>query len=160
MTLFTAKNAMIAATAGSAGLILGAWGFEHLGDMAPCKLCYWQRYGHYAALGLAPLAFLTRKTIFPALAGLGALSSAVIGAYHTGVEQKWWQGPSSCTSSGSVSGLSTDELLNQILAAPVVRCDEIPWEMFGLSMASWNVLASLGVASAWAFAMMALRSKP
>jgi disulfide bond formation protein DsbB len=28
-----------------------------------------------------------------------------------------------------------------------VRCDEAPWSLFGLSMAGWNALASLGLAA-------------
>jgi disulfide bond formation protein DsbB len=32
--------------------------------------------------------------------------------------------------------------MNDIMGAPLVRCDEIAWQMAGLSMASWNVLAS------------------
>ncbi|MCT4559412.1 MAG: disulfide bond formation protein B [Pelagimonas sp.] len=151
------KIAFTLAVAGSAGLILGAWGFQYIGNMPPCKLCYWQRYGHYAALAIAPFAYLMRGWILPALAGLGALSSSVIGIYHTGVERKWWQGPSSCTSD-SIEGLSTDELLNQIMSAPVVRCDEVPWEMFGLSMASYNVLVSAGIALMWALVLRANKS--
>ena len=36
--------------------------------------------------------------------------------------------------------------------APLVRCDEVPWEMLGLSMASWNMLASLALAVIWVMA--------
>jgi disulfide bond formation protein DsbB len=28
-------------------------------------------------------------------------------------------------------------------------CDEVPWSLLGLSMASWNVLASLALAGLW-----------
>jgi disulfide bond formation protein DsbB len=37
------------------------------------------------------------------------------------------------------------------VAAPV-RCDEIPWQMLGISMAGWNVLVSLGLALIWVLA--------
>ena len=42
------------------------------------------------------------------------------------------------------------------MTAPLVRCDQVPWEMLGLSMASWNMLASLGLATLW---LMALRKR-
>jgi disulfide bond formation protein DsbB len=48
-----------------------------------------------------------------------------------------------------VSGLTPEQLLEQIMSAPIVRCDEVPWEMFGLSMASWNAVASFGFAVIW-----------
>ena len=83
---------------------------------------------------------------------LAALITGLIGVYHAGVEQGWWEGPSSCTS-GDISGLSTDELLNQIMNAPLVRCDEIPWQMLGLSMAGWNAVISLALAVIWVVAL-------
>lgn len=132
---------------GSAGLLLGALAFQYIGGMAPCALCIWQRWPHLVAL-LAG-AGLALSGPWAVLGALGAGASGAIGVYHTGVEQRWWDGPSSCTSGGDLSGLSAQELLDQILAAPVVRCDEVPWEMLGLSMASWNAVISFALAGIW-----------
>ena len=134
------------AAAGSAALLLGALGFQYIGDMPPCKMCYWQRYPHVAAVGIGLLALMIPGAILPYLGALALLVTAGIGIFHAGVEQGIWEGPTTCTSQ-SIEGLSADELLNQILSAPVVRCDEIPWEMFGLSMAGWNAVVSLGLAA-------------
>ena len=41
--------------------------------------------------------------------------------------------------------------------APVIRCDEVAWQLLGLSMASWNMLASLAVAAIWIAAARAPR---
>ena len=147
---------ILLAAGGSAALLLGALGFQYLGGMAPCKLCYWQRYPHVAAvlIGLAAL-FLT-----PRLAWAGALAAATtsgLGLYHTGVERGWWQGPTTC-SSQPIGGLSTDQLLDQIMAAPLVRCDEVAWQMLGLSMASWNALASAALAVIWILAARRARA--
>lgn len=142
------KPLVLLATAGSAALMLGALGFQYIGDMPPCKMCYWQRYGHITAIALGVLAFFVPVNLLIALALLAVLSSAAIGGFHAGVEQGWWEGPTTCTS-GPIGGLSTDDLLNQIMSAPLVRCDEIPWELFGLSMAGWNMVASLGIVAVW-----------
>ncbi|MEM9499947.1 MAG: disulfide bond formation protein B, partial [Pseudomonadota bacterium] len=64
----------------------------------------------------------------------------------------WWDGPATCTTAGT-DGLSADELFEQIMNAPLVRCDEVAWDMLGLSMATWNALASLGLAVLWAMAV-------
>ena len=139
---------ILIAAGGSAALMIAALGFQHLGGMAPCKLCVWQRWPHVAAIiiGLIVIAVPNRLLL---LLGTGAaLVTAGIGGYHTGVERGWWEGPASC-SSASVSGLSPEELLEQIMAAPIVRCDEVPWELFTLSMATWNMLASLALAAFW-----------
>lgn len=146
------KALILLASAGSLGLILGALGFQHLGDMPPCKLCYWQRYGHYLAIVMGLLALWRPLAIWLWIAGLGALSSSLVGIYHSGVERKWWEGPNSCTS-GSIEGLSAEELTAQIMNAPLVRCDEIPWQMFGLSMANVNVFVSGALAVIWLIAL-------
>jgi disulfide bond formation protein DsbB len=89
------------------------------------------------------------------IAGFGALAaliSAGLGGYHAGVEQKWWQGPTTCTSQ-PIDGLSTEDLLAQIMNAPVVRCDDIPWDLFGMSMAGWNMIISLGFVALWLAAL-------
>jgi disulfide bond formation protein DsbB len=150
---------ILVAAGGSLALLLGAFGFQYLGDMAPCKLCIWQRWPHGAAIVIGGLAlwwtggFAGRA--LPLLGALAALGTAAVGLYHTGVERAWWEGPTTCTS-GPVDGLSAQDLMAQIMSAPLVRCDEVPWELFTLSMASWNALASAGLAILW---IMAARSQ-
>jgi disulfide bond formation protein DsbB len=156
MTL-TRNLLILLAAAGSVAVLLGALGFQYLGDLPPCKLCIYQRWPHVAAVVIALGALATRGPAMPLLGALAALSTAGIGAYHTGVERGWWEGPTSCTASGSVSGMSTDDLLNQIMSAEIQRCDDVLWDLFGLSMASWNTLASLVFMALWLWA--ALKSK-
>ncbi len=91
---------------------------------------------------------LPRATLLPLLGALAALTTAAIGVFHAGVEQKWWEGPSSCTS-GDIGGLSTEDLMEQIMSAPLVRCDDIPWQMLGLSMAGWNAVLSGVLVLVW-----------
>ncbi|WP_299842553.1 disulfide bond formation protein B [uncultured Roseovarius sp.] len=142
------------AAGGSALLLIGAFAFQHLGGMAPCKLCIWQRWPHVIAIALGVIALMLPGRVLPLAGALAALGTAGIGFYHTGVERGWWEGPTSCTSSG-VSGVSTDDLFDQIMAAPLIRCDEVPWDMLGLSMASWNGLISLLLVFFWLKAVRA-----
>ena len=146
---------IVLAAGGSVALLMAAFAFQHLGDMAPCKLCIWQRWPHAAAIVVGVFAMAVPGRGFPLLGMLAALTTAGIAGYHTGVERGWWDGPTSCTSSGT-SGVSADELFDQIMAAPLVRCDEVPWEMLGLSMASWNGIVALGLAVIW---LMAARAR-
>ena len=134
----------------SAALLLGALGFQYLGRLPPCEICLWQRWPHLAAaiVGLlggwvvsrrarrhrlaAPLAFLTAL-----LVGL----SGVIAVYHAGIEWHWWGGPSQCTGSAFKYTGTLD------LNAPVVMCDRAAWRLFGLSLAGYNAIISLGAAA-------------
>lgn len=144
----TRNTLVLLAAGGSLALLLGAWGFQHLGGLAPCKLCIWQRWPHGGAILAGVGALVVPGLLMPLLGALMAALTGAIGIYHTGVERGWWQGPDTCTA-GAIDGLSPDELMDQIMGAPVVQCDQVAWEMLGLSMASWNALIAFALATLW-----------
>lgn len=146
----TRNTLIILAAGGSLALLLGAWGFQMLG-YPPCKMCIWQRWPHGAAIGIGILAVWLPLAILPVFGALAALLTAGIGLYHTGVERDWWEGPTTCTS-GDITNLSADQLMTQILEAPLIRCDEVAWQFLTLSMASWNMIISLALACLWIMA--------
>ncbi|MBW4708732.1 disulfide bond formation protein B [Roseobacter sp. YSTF-M11] len=148
----TRNQTITLAAAGSAALLIGAFAFQYVGGLPPCKLCIWQRYPHVIAVLLGLLALRLQSALLVVLGAVAAFATAAVGLYHVGVEQVWWQGPTTC-SSGPITGKSADELLDQILSAQLVRCDEIAWEMLGISMAGWNALVSLGLAILWLTAL-------
>jgi disulfide bond formation protein DsbB len=130
-----------------AALLAGALGSQYLGGLHPCEMCHWQRWGHYAALGFALVAFTMRGAAdrgrsFVWLAALGILSSGLVGAYHAGVELDLLPGLTQCSTTGG--GGSAEDLLKDILSAPLVRCDQVQWSFMGISMAGWNAILSLG----------------
>jgi len=151
----TRTRLIVLAAGGSAALMLGALAFQHFGGLAPCKMCIWQRYPHVIAIVIGILAVRIKGATLPLLGAIAALTTANIGAYHTGVERKWWEGPASCTSANG-SDLTADEFFDAIMSAPVTRCDDVAWEMLGLSMASWNMVISLGLMCLW---LLAARNK-
>jgi disulfide bond formation protein DsbB len=148
----TRPQLTLIATLGSVALLGGAFAFQYIGGLAPCALCLWQRWPHAAAILIGAVAFATGWRGLLWLGALAALATAGIGIFHVGVEQLWWEGLATCTA-GSISGISAADLLNPAadVAAPV-RCDEIPWQMLGISMAGWNAIISLGLAAVWVMA--------
>ena len=147
----TRNTAALIAGGGSLALLVGAFAFQHIGGFAPCKMCIWQRYPHVIAAALGAIAFFIPASLLLLLGALAALATAGVGFYHAGVEQKWWEGPSTCTA-GDVGGLNPEDLLNQILNAPLVRCDDIAWSLAGISMAGWNGILSLCLTGLWIYA--------
>ncbi|GAA4023543.1 disulfide bond formation protein B [Sphingomonas swuensis] len=129
-------------------LLAGALGSQHLGGLNPCEMCYWQRYPHWVALALGGLSFFlpARARLLTILAAIAIAVSGAIGLFHAGVEARWWEGLTACSS--MVQGGSTAELLNSILNTPVVRCDQVQWSFLGLSLAAWNAIISLSSAGA------------
>lgn len=130
--------------------LIAQYGF----GLAPCEMCWWQRYAHIAAIApaLAALALARPGAVRLAvlLAAIGIAASGAIGAFHAGVEYHWWQGLTSC----STTRLSGNPL-DAIMAAPVIRCDVPAWTMFGISMAGYNAIVSAGAAAV--IAALALR---
>ena len=147
----TRARLAILAASGSLALLAGAFIFQALG-YAPCKLCLWQRWPHAAAILVGALVCIWPHKLLCYLGALVALSTAAIGAYHVGVELKWWEGPSSCTGAGAgLGGLSGDSLLSTETIS-VVMCDEIAFAFLGLSMAGWNMVFSVFFACLWLMA--------
>jgi disulfide bond formation protein DsbB len=145
----TRTRLAFAAALGSAGLLIAALVFQYGFGMAPCALCIWQRWPHLAAVALGGVALAAPALPVLLTGAAAAATSAAIGVYHTGVERGWFEGPSACSGSGGVMDRSMDDLLNFAQSFRVVRCDEVPWEMLGLSMASWNAFASFALAGLW-----------
>jgi disulfide bond formation protein DsbB len=132
----------------AATLIVGtAFAFQ-LAGYPPCELCWWQRYPYFAVMGIALVGTavrgLSRRWLLVLLALLFALDAA-IAAFHFGVEQRWWEGLATCSGYVELSD-NIDEALKAIMDAPVIRCDEIAWSLFGISMTGYNFLVATGLA--------------
>jgi disulfide bond formation protein DsbB len=153
-SLISSKQTLFLCGLASAALLVIAFGFEYVGGLAPCKLCLWQRWPHAGVITFSTLGAAGVLRPGPALLliAFSAAVTAAIAGYHLGVEQQFWPGPTSC--SGTAAAMSTTDLLDHLLATPVVRCDEIAWSFANISMAGWNMLFSSGLAC---FALLAYR---
>ena len=139
-------------------LLGGAYASQYIGGLHPCEMCWWQRYPHMAAIPLALLAFLTSgrpcvSALFTGLAGLTIGISGGIALFHAGVEYGWWEGLTACST--SPAGGNPADILNQIMATPITRCDVAPWTLLGISLAGYNAL--LSGASALAILLLLLK---
>lgn len=128
--------------------IVTVWAMQHAGYV-PCELCLLERDPFYASLPIgAATFFLVRAgrmrlaAIGFALLTLAFAAGVVLGLYHTGVEWKMWAGPEGCTGPLTAPG-KVDDFLKSLSAVKVVRCDAPALLVFGLSLASWNVLVSV-----------------
>ena len=135
----------------AAAAIVAALLFQYVGGYAPCPLCLQQRWAYYAGIPASFLALVLLSTgrwriaaLLLFAVALGFLANAGLGVYHAGAEWKFWDGPDSCAAAGPLKplGSGTGGLLGK-LDTKVVRCDEAPWRLFGLSFAGWNVVISL-----------------
>jgi disulfide bond formation protein DsbB len=132
-------------------ILSAAYSAQYIGGLRPCILCLYERIPWFVA-GVLMLVTILMQFSGPArrmillVAALVMLAGAGLGGYHVGVEQEIFQPPTTCSATATPATLDELKALLQTAAPP--RCDEIQWEMFGISMAGYNALASLAMALA------------
>jgi disulfide bond formation protein DsbB len=144
--------------------LAGALTAEHVFGLKPCILCIYQRIPYVITIFTGLTAFVLYKkkkvsasSIMILISSILFLIEGIIAFYHVGVEQHWWKSIfERCTS--SFAG-SVEEILAQIQASSAVPCDEIPWSMFGISMAGYNTLMASGLTVACVISFMLIRRK-
>jgi disulfide bond formation protein DsbB len=159
------KNWPIAALVASASMLAAAHGFE-LAGYQPCALCLKQREVYWVAMAVAAVAFaaprVLKAPILPALGNailaLVFLTGMGVAVYHAGAEWKFWPGPTTCAAvSTTIDAKSMLEALDKPMHPP--SCDEAAWTLFGISMAGYNAVISLGLAALSLAAASAVRPK-
>ncbi|CAO4847361.1 MAG: Disulfide bond formation protein B [Holosporales bacterium] len=129
--------------------LLSAYFSQYVLGIEPCAMCFTQRYIYMISIGMVALTGLFGQSIrlikWISLAILCA--NLAYSGYHVGVEQKWWKGPDSCTSTGQKLDLSqtTDEdpierLKKHLQTKKVVLCDEISWRILNIPATVLNTL--------------------
>ncbi|MGB8274019.1 MAG: disulfide bond formation protein B [Alphaproteobacteria bacterium] len=156
------RTAPLVVLSASAAVLSGAFAFQYVGGYLPCILCLYQRFPYAIAIALSIVALMLASRgggsgaaarLLVYACGVLFVIGAGIAFFHVGVEQHWWTGTAECSGSASGAG-SVAELEAMIKTAPVVRCDQVAWSLFGISMAGYNVPISLALA---AFAFLAPR---
>jgi disulfide bond formation protein DsbB len=146
----------------SAAMLAIAHGFQTFGHLAPCHLCLQQRQVYWAALvpaGLGTVVLFTPfsgpgRRIAGAVLALIFAYGAYLAGFHAGAEWKWWPAPETCASTGAHVTLKDLAALMGGASAPPPPCDQAAWRLFGLSMAGYNFLVSLGLTGLSAFSAL------
>ena len=119
---------------------------QYWGGLAPCELCLLQRWPWAAAIVISLVVVLVGEHAplgwVALLLGIAFAVSIVFAFYHVGVEQHWFAGPAACTVS-SGGAMTLEQMKQQILGTAPVLCDRPAWTLFGVSLAGFNLLASL-----------------
>src|SRR5690606_19682452 len=134
-----------------AAVVGSALAFQYIGGYIPCKLCYEQRIPYYVGVPLMLLAALASRLRAPAwvtrallaIGGLLMLYGLCLGVYHSGVEWAWWPGPADCTNVAGPVDTGGNGVLDALDKFVPPSCDKAALRILGLSMAGWNVIASL-----------------
>ena len=128
-------------------MLISAFYLEYFHGALPCDLCITQRWFHGVIIAysliiifIINITLISKKHLLLGGAILW-LSSSSVGLYHFGIEMNFWTGPDGCSSNIDFSKDTLTYLLNK---SPI-KCDEVMFEIFGLSLAGWNALASFSI---------------
>ena len=128
-------------------MLISAFYLEYVYGALPCDLCITQRWFHGSIIiySLIIIFIINKTSISKILLLLGGgilwLLSSLMGLYHFGIEMNFWTGPDGCSSNIDFS----KDILTYLLNKSPIKCDEVMFEIFGLSLAGWNALASFFV---------------
>jgi disulfide bond formation protein DsbB len=153
---------LAAILAASLTALAAAFAGQYLFGLEPCILCLWQRVPFAASAIVAGFGLLVLKQreqsmLLIALVALIFASGAALAFFHVGVQQHWWSSVSGCGGI-PVSGMSVEDLTATALAGSPTPCDVVDWQLFGLSLAGWNTVASAVLAVACLAALTLLRN--
>lgn len=134
---------------------------QYVFGLRPCELCIYQRIPYVFIIAFGLIAYGAARQdkqiskIFMGLVGVTFLIGMGIAIFHVGVEQGWWAGLEKCGAGLNDVSMTLEELRLEVLNAPLTRCNEVAWSLFGISMAGYNAILSFFMAI---FSFVAMKS--
>ena len=161
------KHLAVAVVAVSIVSLILAYTAQYVFGLEPCILCLYQRIPYFTNIVFGALAFMavSRRprlaAAFLFLSALVFLAGAAIACFHTGIEQRWWEFLSAACGTGILpEGLSVEEIREALRQqATVVRCDEVTWTLFKISLAGYNLMYSISLGFSVLFLLWSGRKK-
>jgi disulfide bond formation protein DsbB len=98
-------------------------------------MCLATRYFHLAIACISAFSLKTNKRYIRSILLIVVFAALCFSFYHLGVENHWWTGPAKC--SLKLSNLTIDNVFSAD-NKNIVRCDEVNWSIFGLSVTLYN----------------------
>ena len=125
-------------------VIFSALFIEYILKVKPCALCIYERYPYYLILLFSALFFLKNnwKNQLMILIIITSVVSFFLAGYHVGIEYGLINELSSCKTEVG-KNISKDILLKELQSKLAPSCKEVGFKLFGLSLASINMIMSL-----------------
>tara|TARA_B100000242_G_C42997864_1_gene463513 strand:+ start:167 stop:643 length:477 start_codon:yes stop_codon:yes gene_type:complete len=124
--------------------IVGALYFEFILKLKPCILCLYQRIPYIILIFICLIGYNYSDNLFwHYLVILVFFISVLISGYHVGIENSLFPELSTCKASNL--DLTDKKQLLQSLNNQIVSCKDVLFKIFGLSLATINLIISLTV---------------
>mgnify|MGYP006114994205 CR=1 FL=1 len=124
--------------------IFAAYFIQYVLKHQPCNLCLIERIPYITSIIIISICFFFKKfeKIFLSILSLMFFTAALISFYHFGIEQGFIKESLVCNLNSESNDLSKEALLNQLKEMPK-SCKDVTFEIFGLSLATFNIFISL-----------------
>ena len=149
-TLLRLRRSALFLVLGSAATLAVAFYFQWGLGYVPCKLCLTERIPYYAAIPLGLLALVLPERLSRlalGLAALGLLYGTGLSVYHAGAEWAFWPGPSDCGGGTGAAPATVTDFRATLETTRVADCSTAAWRLFGVSLAGWNAVVAVVLAS-------------
>ena len=124
--------------------IVGALYFEFILKLKPCILCLYQRIPYIILIFICLIGYNYSDNLFwHYLVIIVFFISVLISGYHVGIENSLFPELSTCKASNL--DLTDKKQLLQSLNNQIVSCKDVLFKIFGLSLATINLIISLTV---------------
>ena len=122
--------------------LLGAVFIENVLEQSPCRLCLYQRIPYLFSIFICFFGFNYYKNfLWIYLLLILFIISAILSGYHVGIENSIFEEFSGCTSE-NINITNKLDLLNN-LKKTMPSCKNVDFKLFGLSLATINLIISL-----------------
>ena len=121
-----------------------AYFIEYILGHQPCNLCLIERLPYFFAIIIIFLGISLNRFenfIFISLS-LIFVSATILSLYHVGIEQEFFKESLVCISNNEINILNKEDLLKEFKKT-IVSCKDVEFTLFGLSLATINVIISL-----------------
>ena len=110
----------------------------------PCNLCKIERIPYIGSIILISFLIFTSKweKIILSIILLLFIFGSVTSIYHVGIEQGFFSESLLCELGMNTKIQNTDELLKTLEKTPI-SCKDVPFAIFGLSLATFNAFLSI-----------------
>lgn len=129
----------------SVATVVMAYIMENYFGIHGCQMCHYERdiFIGTGIISLICLIFLSERLQYYAIIIIGFifLCGAFFAAYHVAVQQHLTSMPFFCPPNFSAFNLD-----KQTPTTFFVRCDQVTWQLFGLSLAAYNAITSICLA--------------
>jgi len=121
-----------------------AYFIEYILGHQPCNLCLIERLPYFLTIIIIFLGIsLNRFEKFTFISlGLIFASATILSLYHVGIEQGFFKESLVCVANNEMNILNKEDLLKKFQKT-TVSCKDVEFTLFGLSLATINVIISL-----------------